>query len=129
MYTKNSPFIEGCQSYVSELDSTATPVLYYLDEQWFYLCDSSIGLEEAHVICRENGYENGAKSVDGVPRSLFDTQYIVYPNEFSCIGNESSLCSCAQSETTTTETIAVVTCVDPGMVSFVQCVCTVISIY
>ena len=99
---------------MSERASTATPVKYYENEDWFYICSTSITIKEANVICRENGYENGAESVLEYPKS--GVYYSIYPNDFNCNGGESSLCDCEKKVNDTCgDNIAVVICNSPGM--------------
>ena len=64
------------------------------DYDWGGLCDDGFRLEEAHVICREAGYDMGAQE------ALIGSQFGKRQNgqilldELDCKGNETSILEC-----------------------------------
>ena len=87
----------------------------YMNENWYYLCSNSISTKEADVICRENGFLNGAVSISSVHHSQLETSYEIYPYDITCNGNESSLCDCSMMQMQCADgNIAEIRCSQPG---------------
>ena len=114
--TLYSIYIEGCQSYLLDKNVSDQPVKIYKNENWYYLCFNSLSINEADVICHENGFFNGAESVSSTSRSHLRISHEIYPYNISCQGNESSLCDCSMMQSQCTEDkIATIKCVQPGI--------------
>ena len=71
-------------------------------------------MNEANVICRENGFTNGAETISSTLRSQLDPIYEIYPYNIVCIGSESSLCDCIQTMSTCGSEVATIKCAPPG---------------
>ena len=64
------------------------------DYDWGGICDDGFNLEEAHVICREAGYQLGAEE------ALVGSQFgkgtgAILLDELDCNGNETSILECS----------------------------------
>ena len=88
--------VDGCESYAPFADSVAITVKYYQGVQWYYISAEDFTNENAEVICRENT-DRGVESHTYQSREALSSTNI-YPFQFSCIGNESSLCECEKSQ-------------------------------
>ena len=59
-----------------------------------HLCDNQWSHSEAKVMCRELGFESGAKFYKSIPDPSTQVSYAQYLGRFHCSGNEKSLSDC-----------------------------------
>ena len=112
--------IEGCQSYVPDGHTTNQPARIYNNVNWYYLCHEFIDIVDANVICRENGYKNGAESVVSVYRPQLAVGYQIYPYKVNCVGDEKSLCDCTHIlKQCNSDYVVAIKCKAPGKLVYI----------
>lgn len=62
---------------------------------WGTICDDSWGIEDAHVVCRQLGYD---RATDALSNAYFGPGTgPIYLDDVTCFGNEDSLSQCLSS--------------------------------
>ena len=113
MFT-NVYFLEGCDVYSNDTQSSTQIAQIYTDKSWFYICYDGFTPYDADVICRETALAS-AISFESVTLDSLSQQRPISPYNYACNGNESSICSCESERLTCdSNTVVSVKCDNPG---------------
>ena len=65
----------------------------FYNGQWGTICDDSWGFNDARVVCRQLGYQDAVRALQG--SQVEDGSGQIWLDDVACTGNEQNLASCS----------------------------------